>query len=94
MGELNPRDKTECAVLFSLQAAYSRYPYVFHPDMQHEKDWLFGGGGQTAAAQLSMSGLGDYSESLNEYIKRRLQEDGLQTDRLSAKEVEQFLQYL
>lgn len=93
MGELNPRDKTECAVLFSLQAAYSRYPYVFHPDMQHEKDWLLGGG-QTAAAQLSMSGLGDYSESLNEYIKRRLQEDGLQTDRLGAKEVEQFLQYL
>ena len=61
--------------------------------MQHEKDWLLGGG-QTAAAQLSMSGLGDYSESLNEYIKRRLQEDGLQTDRLGAKEVEQFLQYL
>lgn len=94
MGELNPRDKTECAVLFSLQAAYSCYPYVFHSDVKGEEDWLFGGGGQTAAAQLSMSGLGDYSESLNEYIKRRLQEDGLQTDRLGAKEVEQFLQYL
>ena len=52
------------------------------------------GAAQTAAAQLSMPGLGDYSEALNEYIKRRLEEDGLQTDRLSAKEVERFLQYL
>lgn len=94
MGELNPKDKLECGVIFSIEAAYSRYPYVFHPDVKGEEDWLFGGGGQTAAAQLSMSGLGDYSESLNEYIKRRLQEDGLQTDRLGAKEVEQFLQYL
>ena len=94
MGELNPKDKLECGVIFSIEAAYSRYPYVFHPDVKGEEDWLFGGGGQTAAAQLSMSGLGDYSESLNEYIKRRLEEDGLQTDRLSAKEVEQFLQYL
>lgn len=94
MGELNPKDKLECGVIFSVEAAYSRYPYVFHPDVKGEEDWLFCGGGQTAAAQLSMSGLGDYSESLNEYIKRRLEEDGLQTDRLSRKEVEQFLQYL
>lgn len=94
MGELNPKDKLECGVIFSIEAAYSRYPYVFHPDVKGEEDWLFGGGAQTAAAQLSMPGLGDYSESLNEYIKRRLEEDGLQTDRLSAKEVERFLQYL
>lgn len=94
MGELNPKDKLECGVIFSIEAAYSRYPYVFHPDVKGEEDWLFGGGAQKAAAQLSMPGLGDYSESLNEYIKRRLEEDGLQTDRLSAKEVERFLQYL
>lgn len=94
MGELNPKDKLECGVIFSVEAAYSRYPYVFHPDMRCESDWLFDGGAQTAAAQLPMSSLGDYSESLNEYIKRRLEEDGLQTDRLSRKEVEQFLQYL
>ena len=94
MGELNPKDKLECGVIFSIEAAYSRYPYVFHPDVKGEEDWLFGCGAQTAAAQLSMPGLGDYSESLNEYIKRRLEEDGLQTDRLSAKEVERFLQYL
>lgn len=102
MGELNPRDKLECAVIFSLEAAYRRYPSVFHPDVQREEDWLFGDDRQTAAAQtvryesaaaqLFMQGLDDDSESLSGYIRRRLDEDGLPAD--GGKEVERFLEYL
>lgn len=102
MGELNPRDKLECAVIFSLEAAYRRYPSVFHPDVQREEDWLFGDDRQTAAAQtvryesaaaqLFMQGLDDDSESLSAYIRRRLDEDGLPAD--GGKEVERFLEYL
>lgn len=102
MGELNPRDKLECAVIFSLEAAYRRYPSVFHPDVQRDEDWLFGDDRQTAAAQtvryesaaaqLFMQGLDDDTESLSGYIRRRLDEDGLPAD--GGKEVERFLEYL